>query len=307
MYLDFKVKIPSDATGITRKKIKGVTYIYYAYEHSYNHEKGYTVPRNTSIGKCTEDIQEMMYPNTNFMKFFPSEGLPETKENTSRSGCLRAGTYLILRRIISECHLAEILDGIIGKDSGLFLDLAVYSIIAENNAGQYYPDYAFNHPLFTDQMKIYSDSKVSEFINSITRDQSLAFLDRWNAEQNHKQKIYISYDSTNKNCQAGEIDLVEYGHPKEDMGTPVINYSVAYDESNARPLYYEDYPGSIVDISQLQYTLEKAGGYGYKNVGFILDRGYFSKENIHYMDRCGYEFIVMLKGMRELVKSLVLE
>ena len=82
----------------------------------------------------------------------------------------------------------------------MFLDLAVYSIIAENNAGQYYPDYAFNHPLFTDQMKIYSDSKVSEFINSITRDQSLAFLDRWNAEQNHKQKIYISYDSTNKNC-----------------------------------------------------------------------------------------------------------
>ena len=307
MYLDFKVKIPSDATGITRKKIKGVTYIYYAYEHNYNHEKGYMVPRNTSIGKCTEDVQEMMYPNTNFMKFFPSEGLPETKENTSRSGCLRAGTYLILRRIISECHLAEILDGIIGKDSGLFLDLAVYSIIAENNAGQYYPDYAFNHPLFSDKMKIYSDSKVSEFINSITRDQSLAFLDRWNAEQNHKQKIYISYDSTNKNCQAGEIDLVEYGHPKEDMGTPVINYSVAYDESNARPLYYEDYPGSIVDISQLQYTLKKAGGYGYKNVGFILDRGYFSKENIHYMDRCGYEFIVMLKGMRELVKSLVLE
>ena len=54
--------------------------------------KGYTVPRNTSIGKCTEDDQEMMYPNTNFMKFFPSEGLPETKEKTCRSGCLRAGT-----------------------------------------------------------------------------------------------------------------------------------------------------------------------------------------------------------------------
>lgn len=51
----------------------------------------------------------------------------------------------------------------------------------------------------------------------------------------------------------------------------------------------------------------KAGGYGYRNVGFILDRGYFSKENIHYMDKCGYEFIIMMKGMKELVKSLVLE
>lgn len=307
MYLDFKVKIPYDAAGITRKKIKGITYIYYAYEHNYNPEKRYTIPRNTSIGKCTEDDPEMMYPNTNFLKFFPSEELPETKAEAYRSGCLRVGTYLVLRRIISEYHLDEMIGNIIGKDSGLFLDLAVYSVIAENNAGQYYPEYAFNHPLFTEQMKIYSDSKVSEFINSITRDHSLAFLDGWNAKQDHKQKIYISYDSTNKNCQAGDIDFVEYGHPKEDTGAPVINYSVGYDENNAKPLYYEDYPGSIVDVSQLQYTLEKAGGYGYKNVGFILDRGYFSKENIHYMDKCGYDFVIMMKGMKELVKSLVLE
>ena len=307
MYLDFKVKIPSDSSGITRKKIKGTTYIYYAYEHNYSSEKGYTVPKNTSIGKCTDDDPNLMYPNTNFMKFFPAEELPETKGEAYRSGCLRVGTYLVLRRIISEYHLDEMIGDIIGKNSGLFLDLAVYSIIAENNAGQYYPDYAFNHPLFTDRMKIYSDSKVSDFINSITRDQSLTFLDEWNEKQDHSQKIYISYDSTNKNCQAGDIDFVEYGHPKEDTGAPVINYSVAYDGNNAKPLYYEDYPGSIVDVSQLQYTLEKAGGYGYKNVGFILDRGYFSKENIHYMDKCGYEFVIMMKGMKELVKSLVLE
>lgn len=307
MYLDFKVKIPSDSAGITRKKIKGTTYIYYSYEHNYSSEKGYTVPKSTSIGKCTDDEPDLMYPNTNFLKFFPSEELPETKGGAHRSGCLRIGTYLVLRRIIAEYHLDEMIGNIIGKNSGLFLDLAVYSIIAENNAGQYYPDYAFNHPLFTDRMKIYSDSKVSAFINSITGDQSRAFLDEWNEKQDHSQKIYISYDSTNKNCQAGDIDFVEYGHPKEDTGAPVINYSVAYDRNNAKPLYYEDYPGSIVDVLQLQYMLEKAGGYGYKNVGFILDRGYFSKENIHYMDKYGYEFVIMMKGMKELVKSLVLE
>lgn len=307
MYLDFKVKIPSDSAGITRKKIKGTTYIYYSYEHNYSSEKGYTVPKSTSIGKCTDDEPDLMYPNTNFLKFFPSEELPETKGGAHRSGCLRIGTYLVLRRIIAEYHLDEMIGNIIGKNSGLFLDLAVYSIIAENNAGQYYPDYAFNHPLFTDRMKIYSDSKVSAFINSITGDQSRAFLDEWNEKQDHSQKIYISYDSTNKNCQAGDVDFVEYGHPKEDTGAPVINYSVAYDRNNAKPLYYEDYPGSIVDVSQLQYMLEKAGGYGYKNVGFILDRGYFSKENIHYMDKYGYEFVIMMKGMKELVKSLVLE
>jgi transposase len=87
----------------------------------------------------------------------------------------------------------------------------------------------------------------------------------------------------------------------------VFNYSIAYDTNNREPLFYEEYPGSIVDISQLQFMLEKAKGYGYKRIGFILDRGYFSKENIRYMDDCKYDFVIMVKGMAELVQGLILE
>lgn len=307
MYLNYKVKIPDSTSGITRKTIKGVTYIYYAYGRKYDPNKKYTVPINTTIGKCQPGETEMMFPNTNFLKYFPEVELPESKDQSGRSGCLRIGAFIVLRRIIAEYHLDEIMDRLIGRDSGLFLDLAAYSIIAENNAGQYYPDYAYNHPLFTRGMKVYSDSKVSDFINSITRDQSIAFQNEWNQSRDHREKIYISYDSTNKNCQAGELELVEFGHAKDEKGQPVLNFSIAYDRNNSEPLFYEEYPGSVVDVSQLQFMLEKANGYGYKKVGFILDRGYFSKENIHYMDKCGYDFIIMMKGMKSLVKSLVLE
>ncbi|MCI7789392.1 MAG: hypothetical protein MR531_01200 [Lachnospiraceae bacterium] len=71
---------------------------------------------------------------------------------------MRIGTYLVIRNIIAEYGLEDILDSIIGKDSGLFLDIAAYTIVTENNAGQYYPDYAYNHPLFTNDMRVYSDS-----------------------------------------------------------------------------------------------------------------------------------------------------
>lgn len=91
------------------------------------------------------------------------------------------------------------------RDLGLFMDLIAYSIISENNAGQYYPMYAYNHPLFTNEMKIYSEAKVSAFLNSVSAEQSVGFLNAWNAERNHREKIYISYDSTNKNCQAGDM------------------------------------------------------------------------------------------------------
>ncbi len=307
MYLGTKVNIPDKNPGISKKTIKGVTYVYYTYDRKYDPGKKYTKPLNTTIGKCPPDDPQMMYPNTNYLRFFPDTQLPEEKDETLRSGCLRVGAFIIIRKIIAEYHLDEILRRIIGKDCGLFLDLAVYSIIAENNAGQYYPDYAYNHPLFTGGMHIYSDSKVSDFLGSITRDQSIEFQDVWNEKRDHRERIYVSYDSTNKRCSAGDVDLVEVGHSKTHSTGPVVNYAVAYDTNNAVPLFYEDYPGSIVDVSQLKAMVDKAYGYGYRHIGFILDRGYFSEPNIHYMDKCGYEFIIMIKGMKDLVKSLVLE
>ena len=308
MYLDFLVKIPFVRGKITRRKKKDVVYIEYEYDRIYDPVRQYTFPKRVTIGKLSETDPELMQPNQNFLKYFPDAELPETKNRTSRSSCLRVGAYFVLRKIIEEYNLAELLGGYFEqRDLGLFLDLAVYSIIAENNAAQYYPDYIYNHPLFTNGMKQYSDSTVSDFLNSVTDDQSTGFLNSWNETRNHREKIYISYDSTNKNCQAGDIEMVEFGHPKVDVGQPVFNYAVAYDTHNQEPLFYEKYPGSLNDISQLQFMLDKAFGYGYKKIGFILDRGYFSCENIQYMDKCGYSFVIMVRGMASLVNELVLE
>ena len=308
MYLDFLVKIPFVQGKITRRKKKDAVYVEYEYDRIYDPVRQYTFPKRVTIGKLSETDPELMQPNQNFLKYFPDAELPETKNRTSRSSCLRVGAYFVLRKIIEEYNLVELLGGYFEqRDLGLFLDLAVYSIIAENNAAQYYPDYTFNHPLFTNGMKQYSDSTVSDFLNSVTDDQSTGFLNSWNETRNHREKIYISYDSTNKNCQAGDIEMVEFGHPKVDVGQPVFNYAVAYDTHNQEPLFYEKYPGSLNDISQLQFMLDKAFGYGYKKIGFILDRGYFSCENIQYIDKCGYSFVIMVKGMASLVNELVLE
>ena len=308
MYLDFLVKIPFVQGKITRRKKKDAVYVEYEYDRIYDPVRQYTFPKRVTIGKLSETDPELMQPNQNFLKYFPDAELPETKNRTSRSSCLRVGAYFVLRKIIEEYNLVEFLGGYFEQcDLGLFLDLAVYSIIAENNAAQYYPDYTYNHPLFTNGMKQYSDSTVSDFLNSVTDDQSIGFLNSWNETRNHREKIYIYYDSTNKNCQAGDIEMVEFGHPKVDVGQPVFNYAVAYDTHNQEPLFYEKYPGSLNDISQLQFMLDKAFGYGYKKIGFILDRGYFSCENIQYMDRCGYSFVIMVKGMSALVNELVLE
>lgn len=81
----------------------------------------------------------------------------------------------------------------------------------------------------------------------------------------------MSYDSTNKNCQAGDIDLIEYGKQKDDQGLPIFNIAIAYDKNNRVSLFYEEYPSSITDVSQFRYMVDKAEQYNYRNVGFILN------------------------------------
>ena len=308
MYLDFLVAVPDEKGKITKKSKGNSVYVNYEIGREYDKVKKYNVPKRVTIGKLSKADEKMMVPNQNFLTYFPDAELPDEKFNTSRSSCLRIGAYIVIKKILDEYKIPDILGNYFSsKDVGLFLDLIAYTITCENNAGQYYPVYAYGHPLFTEGMRIYSDSKVSDFLCGMTGEESVGFLNDWNTVSDNKEKIYVSYDSTNKNSQAGEIEMLEFGEAKVDVGTPIFNYSIAYDTKNSKPLFYETYLGSIADISQFEYTLGKIKGYGYENIGFILDRGYFSKGNIRKMDGYGYSFVIMVKGMAKLVNRLVLE
>ena len=307
MYLNTTVQIPVLKGKIITKKKGGTTYILYQYGSEYNQEKQYAVPQRAIVGKVSADDPTVMFPNEKFQIYFPDVEIPEELPFAYRSCCLKIGSCVIIQKVVDEYKLRPMLKKRFGDDTGLILDLVAYLVVEEENAGQYYPDFAFTHPLFSEKMKIYSDSKVSRLLGSITKDQCISFLDDWNRNRDHKSRIYISYDSTNKNSEAGDIDIVEFGKAKDDKGLPVFNLSIAMDKTNRVPLFYEEYPGSITDVSQFTFMVDKVIEYKYKKIGFILDRGYFCKENIRYIDDNDYTFIIMCKGCKALVSSLVLK
>lgn len=280
MYHDFTIGIPDVKGKITVKKKGGSSFVLFEYERVYDPARKFNIPKRAIIGKVSEEDDSRMYPNENYQTHFPAAILPEERNQACRSCCLRIGAYLVIDKVAQEYGLARMLEKHLGKDSGLLLDLVCYSIISEDNAAQYYPDFAFSHPLFSDGMMIYSDSKVARLLGSITKDHTIGFLDSWNEKRDHRQRLYISYDSTNKNCQAGDVDFVEFGKAKDDKGLPVFNLAIAFDKTNQVPLFYEEYPGSINDVSQF---------------GFLVDKV------IEY----GYSFIIMVKGMKDLVSALV--
>lgn len=308
MYLDTVVSVPDAQGKITYRDKKSGTYVEYECERIYIPEKKYTTVSRKSIGKLVDAEQLLMVPNENFLKFFPDVELPEEKDRSSRSCGLKIGAWIVIRKIIADYKLDEMLERYLSrKDVGLMLDLVSYSIIEEDNRAQHYPSYAYDHPLFTQGMHIYSDSKISHFLKTMDQDISVDFLNAWNERRNHRERVYISYDSTSKICDAGDLKIVEVGHSKENVETDIFNYAIAYDTKNREPLFYEIYPGSINDMAQFECTVDRTKGYGYRKIGFVLDRGYFSKDNIAYMENNDYSFVMMLKGKADLVRKWVLE
>lgn len=305
MYLKKPVPIPQGTKKIVFLRSGGSTYVYYQTDRTYDKKKKYNLPTRTAVGKICPDDGSKMYPNERFFELFPDVPYDDEPE---RSMAIRVGSYVLIKRMIGELQLRDVLSvRFPPSDTNFLLDLAAYAIVTEDNAGQYYPAYAEEHALFTDRMKVYSDSYVSDWLRGVTASQIIESVSQWNSLRDHGDDVYISYDSTNKNSHAGEVELVEFGEAKVKAGLPVINVGMAYDVKDRVPAFYESYPGSIPDVSQLDAMIEKATAYGYKHIGFILDRGYFSKENLEHLDEKGYAFIIMVKGRKSLLSGLILE
>ena len=306
-YYEFLVAVPNVKGKIVHKKQSGKVFIQLEIGRTYFKDRQNTQPKRVTIGKLSDTDEEKMFPNDSFFTYFPDIPVPELRDECKRSSCVKIGPYIIMEKVIKEIGLDSMLEGVLGvKAARKVLDIAAYSIVTEDNAGQYYPDYNYNHALFTENMYMYSDTTISRFFNELNGEDIQNFQNVWNEKMDKRKKIYISYDSTNKNTSAGDISIAEQGKAKDDKGLPIYNYAVAFDQSNSIPLFFETYPGSIVDCAQIKYMVSKAGEYGYRKIGIILDRGYFTKDALNLIRESGFSFIIMMKGQEEMVASLIL-
>ena len=82
MYLDCTIKIPDSNGKITKKTIKGTTYIYYEYARIYLKDKKYNTPRRICIGKQIPGQLALMLPNDKFLKIFPQKSCRRRNRDT---------------------------------------------------------------------------------------------------------------------------------------------------------------------------------------------------------------------------------
>lgn len=274
-------------------------------EKHYNKaSRSYTEVRKNIGVMVDENYQEtnnqLMYPNERFCDYFPEmaadiSNQSNQSDSSGLSPSIKIGFDLIADKILEESGLGRIIRTAYGSKADLLINVVKYIVVHETVVFQHYPTLMYNYPLLGG--KAVSDSYISMLNNSQeTYEMTLKFYAEWNLIRSKEDIIWFSYDATNINNQSRNLSYSEYGYPKIDVGTPQINLAVAMNLKERIPLFPELYSGSIPDVAQFRYMIDKAEDYGYSQFGILCDRGYFSKENVLYCDEHHLEFMFMLKG-----------
>lgn len=274
-------------------------YVYYTSEKIYIKDKKYNQNKRVMIGKMIDE--DNMIPNDNAKKYYPQWFINETRPDLSDT--LMIGNTVIVNKIMGDTGLSSLLDSVFGDKSALIKDLIFYFAIGETTTLQHFRTVMRRFPIFSD--RLYSDSTLSRLLKENIKYKDIdVFLKAWN-NMYTSDKIYMSYDGTNINTYGEGIEIADYGHAKDDSEAPIVNIGYAVDQSSGRPLFYDIYPGDNPDTTQLTYMVDQANGYGYKNIGIILDRGYFSADNIKYIIGKKYDLIMMVKTNQKKINDII--
>ena len=102
----------------------------------------------------------------------------------------------------------------------------------------------------------------------------------------------LVYDITSLSSYSQSISLLEYGYNRDGLDLPQINLSLIVDMDLGIPVMYDLYPGSIADVSTLKNTVRKIKAQGVRNYTMIMDRGFFSTDNIEELVAADLSFII---------------
>ena len=305
MFLDISVRRPEGSRLIKRKN---QTYVYHVVSREYLSDKKYNTEKRSCIGKLIPDTEGMMYPNENFERYYPGilqslQGLPSPP---LMSDTVKAGSFAVLKSIAKHEGLHKILLEVYGEKNAVkLLDILFFIITEESAVFSRYESFMRSHMM--SGSRIMTDVAISRFLRSVITDENInKFLWLWNKAHVSLQRVYVGYDSSNFPCEAN-ISQAEYGNAKQDKTKPQVNLAVAVSQKDTTPLDYELYPGSIVDMTECEYMLQRMQDYGYAEVGFLFDRGYYTEDNIRFLDQKGFDFIMMADEDTLFIRNLITE
>lgn len=285
-----KVKMPEHCVKVPRN---GTTYIQYTVR-AYRNKKGKPTSERVAIGKLDEE-SGMLIPNRNYYEIFEKKDIYAVPEFVRSNG-----VYMLFSGICKNLGIEKLLKQLFAEDWEQILTVAQY-MLSEGNVMYYLPDWQDETVCYAKERM--ADQSVSRLFSRIDEEGRLLFFRNWMKEKYKGE--YLAYDVTSISSYSKKIESLEWGYNRDKESLPQINMAMYYGEESKLPLYYRVYPGSITDKTHLKYMMEDSDFLDIKKIKYVMDRGFYSGENLRYVTERGHRFVIALPDSLKYIRELI--
>lgn len=287
----------------TNKKT-GITYAYQNKAY-WDKEKQQSRAKRILIGKIDSDTGEIV-PTRPYV----------SREQKGQAVILKPGP-VPMTKIRRSFYGASYLFDQIGKLTGISADLkscfpdtfkqilsiAYYLILEENNSLSRFTHWQklHVHPYGED----ISSQRSSELFQSIDEEARMSFFKKQGKRRIEKE--YWAFDITSISSYSDTLVQVKKGRNKEFDRLLQINLALLFGEESGLPFYYRKLPGNVPDVKTVKQLMAEFDIMGYKKVSVVLDRGFYSKDNIDELYKNHQKFIIGVKLGLRYVKDILEE
>ena len=286
-------------------KRSGLTYAYESVSY-WDKEKKQPRSKRTYLGRVDDETGEIV-PTKGYRSKNRTEKIQDKDEKTTKRGPVP--TEESTRKFFGATYLLDSIGEQIGITKDLkacfpdtykqILSIAYYLILEPES-----PLYRFEkwgllhkHPY---GKNITSERSTSIF-TGITEEAKNHFFKLQGGRRSEKE--HFAYDTTSISSHSELLKQVQYGNNKENDNLPQLNLALVFGQESNLPFYYRKLPGNINDSTTVPNLLSDFEDLGFNKVKFVMDRGFYSRDNINDLYKRRIKFLMAAKTSVKAIRS----
>ena len=210
------------------------------------------------------------------------------------------GPHALLTKVANDIGLAQALKRSFPETHKLILSLAFF-IAQKGSALSRCDTWSCSH--CHPQNEPITSQGVSELLKQLTEDSRQHFLSQWLRRLSEAE--LLCYDLTSISSYATANEFVRRGYNRDKENLPQINLAMLFGQRSGLPAYYRRLPGNISDTKTLQTTMRTLDFMGQTKLSVVLDRGFYSEQNVEALLRKRFRFFIAVPKGRLWVRSII--
>lgn len=278
-----------------KDKRSGITYAYES-TSTWDKEKKQSRSKRHLIGRVDEATG----------KIVPTDGRnrnakAKAEQEVGRVTHKYHGATYLLSELAQSTGVTADLRRCFGARTDMILSLAQYFVLEPNNSLYRFAHWQSNHS--HQYGNCISSQQSSDLFGSIADTEINNFFRLQGKRRSEGE--YWAYDSTSISSYSQTLKQVRYGHNKEHDPLAQINLLMIFGEKSGLPFYYRKLSGSIPDVKTVVKLLDDLDVIGVKNAKLVMDRGFYSKDNLNALLSQHLKFLVGIRTGIKLVQSTI--